>query len=153
MSNGSESLLGIKRGKQWKTVKNIRKVWICPSKSLVFKSNSLESRANHSGHSVYRATRAICSWLLFCNERPERITHSCSFVKGDESNLLSFLRATKANRSLSLNYMSNFERKSEFPTLRISNRSSSHVGQMMLQTFVIYLWLIGELKIDCLHTP
>ena len=36
----------------------------------------------------YRATRAICSWLLFCHEQPEQIAHSCSFIKSDESDPL-----------------------------------------------------------------
>ena len=40
---------------------------------------------------------------LFCHERPEQIAHGCSFVKSDKSALFN---------------MSNFERKSEFPTLK-----------------------------------
>ena len=42
------SLLGVKREKQWKTVKIIQKIRFFSSKSLVFESNSLKALANHS---------------------------------------------------------------------------------------------------------
>ena len=34
------------------------------------------------------ATRANCSWLLFCKEQWEQFPHSCSFLKSNESELL-----------------------------------------------------------------
>ena len=69
------------------------------SKSLVFESDSLESRANHSCRSFYRARRAIRSQSLFCKEQQEGFTRGRSYQR--------------ANRSKSLLNTSDFERKSE----------------------------------------
>ena len=63
------------------------------SKSLVF--------CEQKSDSLVKKSKLLLS--LFCHERPEQIAHGCSFVKSDKSALFN---------------MSNFERKSEFPTLK-----------------------------------
>ena len=101
-SNMSDSLMGIKRGKEVKNCLKRQKIRFFPSESLVFESISLKSWANHSCCSFFmsdlsellkvfllswatwanrsrsavalmlRAMRAICSRLLFCHERPKQ---------------------------------------------------------------------------------
>ena len=59
------------------------------SNSLVFESNSLESRANHSCRSFVKSDESDSHMSLLFPEQPERIAHGRSFVKSDESDLLT----------------------------------------------------------------
>ena len=91
-SDGSDSLLGLKRGK---TVKNIRKI-------RIFEQIARFLRVNCSNHKRINLKFAICSRR--------------SFVKSDISESLTvalLYRAMWVNRSWSLFKMSDFEWKSE----------------------------------------
>ena len=81
-SDGSASLLGIKKGK---SVKYCQK----QTKNMIFfaRANGSFFGAIYSNHEqityvalFYRATRAIRSFVM-THERPERIAHGRSFVK------------------------------------------------------------------------
>ena len=93
-SNGSDSLLGIKKIK--KTVKNCQKNG---ENNTYFRANnsffesergklwfSLKKRENHSRHSMLKSDLLSS---LFCKERQVRFTHNCSFFKSNESESLT----------------------------------------------------------------
>ena len=67
------------------------------SESLVFLQKMSESeicskkRAILSLAHFWWATWVICSWLLIFGEQPKWITHGCSFLVSDLSNLLTLL--------------------------------------------------------------
>ena len=81
----SEELLGIKGGK--KLTKTYEK-YNFSSESLLFWEQFIQITSKYWCCSFLKKSRVIRSRLLFCHERPEQITHGCSFVKSDESNLL-----------------------------------------------------------------
>ena len=74
-------ILGIKKGKKGKTVKNIQK-YEFSSESLVFASHSQNHKQITSIALFKRENR---SRSLFCKERRERITRDCSFVNRSQS--------------------------------------------------------------------
>ena len=92
-SNGSDSLLGIKK---IKTVKNCQKN--CENNKYFRANNSffesergklwfsLKKRENHSRHSMLKSDLLSS---LFCKERQVRFTHNCSFFKSNESESLT----------------------------------------------------------------
>ena len=85
-----------------------------------FERDLLESQMNHSCRSFLQSNESNLLASLLYKEEPKQMAHSHSFVISDLSNLLTvalFSIATRVNRSPSLFNLSDFERKSEVPTL------------------------------------
>ena len=78
-SKGSDSLLGIKRGK---TIKYIR---VFQGNRSFFASDSIQWWAKHSHRFFFKSDKSDSLTWLFCKERWERFAHGCSFVKMIES--------------------------------------------------------------------
>ena len=86
-SDGSDSLLSIKRGETVKNCqKHLKNTFFRANRSF-FESDFPESQANLWGRSFLKKSKAIRSWSLFCKERQEkcreqweRIDHSLSLI-------------------------------------------------------------------------